>query len=514
MENRSDATIQGTTSPLEFAYGSPGFDLTGREKPPYIATGDLNQRLLFRADEDVIIKLARATLAAREELALAAEIEEDRLGVSVTSSSLEERIDNLYHTLFPERADTHLRYGTVNPTRIRALLERRAKKTIVDRADVEGRLMNGRKLRIKYGIDPTGGKIHIGHAVPLLMLRDLQAMGHRVIFLVGTFTAQIGDPSGRDQGRPELSDAQILENIATYKTQVSKILDVSAIEWVFNGDWYNGMPLGKFFDLLGNFTLAGMSARDFVASRVSKGLGVSIREFLYPVLQGWDSVQIRADIAVSGQDQEFNELQGRTLQASHQQPPQAMILTDLLEGTDGRKMSKSYDNCIYLTDDPDTMFTKVMRINDALISRYLKLATTVLDSEVAEIERALSTGENPLVLKQRLAGAMVSQYHDADAADLAGRRWQAQFLDHRPESIFTANLPPGEHAVVDLLVASRVAPSRSQARRQIQQGGVRVHGAKWCDPDGKLQLGTQCAEVVLRFGSRLWGRIQVQEATP
>jgi tyrosyl-tRNA synthetase len=191
-----------------------------------------------------------------------------------------------------------------------------------------------------------------------------------------------------------------------------------------------------------------------------------------------------------------------------------MLMTDLLEGSDGNKMSKTYDNCIYLTDVPDTMFEKIMRVKDALIPRYFKLATTVDDAEVIELERAQMAGENPLVLKRRLAGAIVTQYHGVGQADQADRRWQAKFLDHQPEVIHLGDVPPGVYAVIDLLVAAKVASSRSQGRRQVQQGGVRVNGAKWSDPEGKIRLGGgQHEEVVLRFGSRLWGKVRVKQPT-
>jgi|GEM_PF-75300 len=495
---------------LQFAYTLPGKDLRGAEKAPYIVASDEGLRLILSPTENVVEKMRTASFSGKSAVERWLDSIEGFTGIRFEGSSLEGRVDAAYHHIFPERIQTHLEFNKIDIANVSRILDRRTSKILASRDEAESLLTSGRRLRIKYGIDPTGSRIHIGHSVPVLLLRDLQRMGHKIVFLVGTFTAQIGDPEGRDQGRHVLTEETIQQNIASYVEQISSILDTSAVEFVFNADWYNQMQLAKFFSLLRQYSLGELSSRKFVKDRQEKKVGISMAEFLYPVLQGWDSVEVLADIAVSGEDQEFNELQGRVLQSSHGLTAQSMMMTPLIPGSDNRKMSKSYDNCIYIDDEPEIMFEKLMRIHDDVVKDYLPLVTTLEHNELEQALGELGRPDSNLVaIKQELAHHMVTFYHSEEHATTCQRRWTAKFLQKQPEDIPTTSMAQGTYGVIQLLTASGVAQSKRKAIQQVTQGGVRVNEVKTTNPDATFLLSPETPSIMLRFGSKSWGRINL-----
>lgn len=365
----------------------------------------------------------------------------------------------------------------------------------------------GRPLRIKLGVDPTSADLHLGHAVVLRALKRFQDAGHQIILLIGGFTATIGDPTGRDVTRPALTSEQVAVNAKTYLEQAGKIIDLSRTEVVNNNDWLGAMSAAQLVSLTSMVTVNQLLAKDSFGTRIEKQQSVAVHELLYPVLQGFDSVHLRADIEVGGSDQRFNVLMGRQLQALFKQEPQLALLMPLLEGTDGvQKMSKSLGNSIGLRDAPDDMFAKCMRIPDDKIVRWFELATSASFSEVAEVAGMLVDGINPKDLKERLAKRIVAEMHGAEAGDQAFASWQA---------VHCQRLAPAEMAelevaaatpVVDLLVAAELAPSRNQARQLIKGGGVRLNDVKVQDEKLVVTV-TAGSSSVLQVGRRKFVRL-------
>ncbi len=368
-------------------------------------------------------------------------------------------------------------------------------------------------LRVKLGLDPTAPDLHIGHTVVIHKLREFQALGHEVIFLIGDFTGMIGDPTGRSETRKPLTEEQIRQNADTYKRQIFKILDPDKTVTDYNSRWGKALGSEGIIKLAAQYTVARMLERDDFHKRFSEGRPISIHEFLYPLLQGYDSVALKADVELGGTDQKFNLLVGRELQREAGQEPQVIMTLPILEGLDGaQKMSKSLGNYIGIDEPPQTVFGKAMSIPDTLIVRYLELATAVPREEIAAIARGLEVGTtNPRDAKVRLAKALVAQYHSAQAADEAAR-WFAETFGARTFPADAPRFTPPADAVdadgriwiVRLLTLSGAAPSGSEARRLIRQGGVEVDGEPVRDEDSRLSL---TEERRLQVGKRRFLRV-------
>lgn len=346
------------------------------------------------------------------------------------------------------------------------------------------KLKRGEPLNIKLGVDPTSPDLHLGHAVPLRKMRQFQDLGHRVTLIIGNGTALIGDPSGKNTTRPQLTSEQIEANAKTYVEQAFNVLDPEKTTVVYNADWILKLDLKGLLELCSKFTVARILERDDFTKRYQSHTPIALHEFLYPVMQAYDSVVIKADVEMGGNDQLFNLLAGRELMEKMGMEPQVALTMPLLEGTDGvLKMSKSYGNYVGLTDEPADMFGKVMSIPDELMPRYYRLASTLSVDEVDEIERGLANNElHPNKVKRALARNIVTLYHDEAAAAAAEEQFDRVFKQHEaPEDIleFAADLTPNDDGKVylaKLLHDAGMAPSIGEARRLIDGGGVKING--------------------------------------
>ncbi|GAB4324090.1 MAG: tyrosine--tRNA ligase [Candidatus Sumerlaeia bacterium] len=368
----------------------------------------------------------------------------------------------------------------------------------------------GRPLRVKMGADPTSPDLHLGHTVPIRKLRQFQDCGHVVVFIIGDFTAQVGDPSGRSETRPQLTPAEVTINARTYLDQIFKILDRSKTEVVYNSQWLAPMGLSDVLRLCSSYTVARMLERDDFKNRYAAGRPIAIHEFLYPLLQGFDSVEVRADVEVGGTDQTFNLLVGRDLQREAGQSPQTVMTLPLLVGLDGvQKMSKSYGNSIGINDPPQDMFGKVMSLPDALMRDYFLLALGYPEKEIDGLLAQIGGGAlHPRDLKERLAREIVTIYHGAEAAQAAAEEFARIFrekdipsdLDER--EISATDTPP----LAKLLAELGLAASNREARSLIQQGAVKVDGQTQSDPGRVLGPGAY----VLKAGKRRFMRVVVK----
>ena len=372
------------------------------------------------------------------------------------------------------------------------LLTRNVEDLIV-RSELEKKLKSKTKLRIKLGIDPTGSRIHIGRAVTLWKLRQFQELGHQITFVAGTFTAQIGDTSDKESERKMLTKEEVTNNFKSYHAQLSKILDMDKVEVFQNGDWFNKMDLEEFFKLTSLFTIQQMTERENFAKRIKSNKPVGLHETLYALLQGYDSVMMKTDLEVGGTDQLFNMLAGRTVQKAYGQVPQSVMTFHILEGMDGRKMSTSWGNCIYIDDEPLEMYGKVMAINDELIPSYFKMATDVPMDVIEQIEKDMAMGANPRDTKASLAREIVARYNGKKAALGAEKDWEKQFRDgDRPAIINAFNTK--KKPILDV-VSEAFDISKSEARRLMLQGGVKVDDQRVKDfetiieKDCMIQLG-------------------------
>jgi len=352
-------------------------------------------------------------------------------------------------------------------------------------------------LRVKLGLDPTAPDLHIGHMVVIHKLREFQVLGHDVIFLIGDFTGMIGDPSGRSETRKPLTAEQIQENAETYKRQIFKILDRERTIIEYNSRWGKALGSEGMIKLAAQYTVARLLERDDFQARFAEGRPISLHEFLYPLLQGYDSVALRADVELGGTDQKFNLLVGRDLMRDSGMEPQVILTLPILEGLDGvHKMSKSLGNYIGIDEDPQTMFGKTMSIPDNLILRYIQLATAIPREEIAAIHAGMADGSvNPRDAKARLARALVTQYHSAEAAEDAARRFRETFAARVFPADAPAVTPPADAVepgggvwIVRLMTLAGAAPSGSEARRLIRQGGVEVDGEVVRDEELRVLL--------------------------
>ena len=381
---------------------------------------------------------------------------------------------------------------------------------VVPEDELFKKLKEGRPLRIKLGVDPTAPDLHLGHAVPLRKLRQFQDLGHTVVLIIGDFTAQIGDPSGRNSTRPPLTAEQVNEHAQTYINQAYRILDPEKTELRHNSEWLSMMNFGDLLKVASQFTVARILERDDFAKRYGEQKPISLHEFLYPMAQAYDSVAIKSDVELGGTDQLFNLLAGRELMEKNGMAPQVILTLPLLEGTDGvQKMSKSYGNYIGLTDEPADMFGKIMSIPDELMAKYYRLATALPVSEVDEIEKAIVEGtEHPNQLKRRLGREIVSLYYDNEAAVQAEEAFDLVFKQHKiPDDIAEFDLGlEGEVYLPKLMVDSLLAQSAGEGRRLIDGGGVKIDGealpAKTYNIDASRVIGA-----VIQVGKRKFAKI-------
>ncbi len=387
---------------------------------------------------------------------------------------------------------------------------RRGTEEILVEDELLERLDSGRTLRIKAGFDPTAPDLHLGHTVLINKLRQFQDLGHEVYFLIGDFTGMIGDPSGKNVTRKPLTPEAVAENAATYKEQVFRILDPDRTRVVFNSDWMNRFSAADLIQLAARHTVARMLERDDFQKRYAAQQSIAIHEFLYPLIQGYDSVELQADVELGGTDQKFNLLVGRQLQASYGQTPQVVMTVPILEGLDGvQKMSKSLGNYIGIQDSPDDMFGKIMSVSDELMWRYFDLLSFRPLGELQNLRAEVAQGANPRDIKFQLAEELITRFHDAAAANAAREAFVARFRqgvlpDELPEKTVVAE---GDGVPLPtLLRLSGLVQSSSEGMRMIGQGAVRIDGERVEDRGLLLAVGS---EVVVQVGKRRVARVSV-----
>ena len=379
--------------------------------------------------------------------------------------------------------------------------------------DLRRKLAKGKPLRVKAGFDPTAPDLHLGHTVVLNKMRQFQELGHHVMFLIGDFTGMIGDPSGRNVTRPPLTPEQIAENAETYKAQVFKVLDEAKTEIMFNSTWSDQLGASGMIKLAGTYTVARLLERDDFAKRFAAQQPISVHELLYPIMQGYDSVAMKADVELGGTDQKFNLLVGRELQKHYGQEQQVIITMPLLEGLDGvNKMSKSLGNYVGIHDAPNEMFGKLMSISDELMWRYIELLSFEPLETVARWKSEIAAGANPRDTKVRFAQEIVARFHDKAAASAALEDFESRFRHGGvPEDIEERELDVGPEgaSIAQILKASGVCPSTSEANRMIEQRGVKVNGDTITDKALKLAVGST---YVLQVGKRKFAKVTLRKA--
>jgi len=362
----------------------------------------------------------------------------------------------------------------------------------------------GVPLRIKLGLDPTAPDIHIGHTVVLNKMRQLQDLGHTVIFLIGDFTSMIGDPSGRNSTRPPLTREQIEANAQTYYAQASLVLDPARTEIRYNSEWSDALGARGLIQLASRYTVARMLERDDFTKRYREGTPISVHELLYPLMQGYDSVALKSDLELGGTDQKFNLLVGRALQGEYGQEPQCILTMPLLEGLDGvEKMSKSKGNYVGITEPANTMYAKLLSISDELMWRYYTLLSFRSETQIAQLRQEVARGRNPKDAKVMLAKEITARFHDAAAADAAEADFQLRARGGVPDDIAELAMSGAPLAIGSLLKQANLAPSSSEALRLIDQGGVRIDGAVISERGLKLPAGAY----VVQVGKRRFARI-------
>ena len=392
---------------------------------------------------------------------------------------------------------TYLKKGVVDLIReddLRQKLERAAK--------------TGKPLRIKLGLDPTAPDIHLGHTVVIRKLRAFQDLGHIVIFLIGDFTGMIGDPSGRNVMRPPLSREEINANAETYKKQMFRLLDAERTEVRFNGEWMDKFTAADFVKLSAKTTVRQILERDDFEKRMAEEKPISLHELLYPLVQGYDSVALNADVELGGTDQKFNLLMGRNLQREFDQEPQVIITTPLLEGLDGvQKMSKSYGNYIGIDEPPNEMFGKVMSISDELMWRWYELLTDLSPSQISDLRSQIEKGENPRNIKVALAKSIIKDFHSQAAADEAEAEFTRRFVQKEvPDDIEERSVSAGNHNLAQLLADTGLAASKGEARRLIEQGGVKINGEKASTANADIEITAE--PVLLQVGKRKFLKVR------
>jgi tyrosyl-tRNA synthetase len=388
-------------------------------------------------------------------------------------------------------------------------IERGAEEILVTE-DLEKKLKEGRPLRIKAGFDPTAPDLHLGHTVLINKLRGFQELGHEVIFLIGDFTGMIGDPTGKNTTRPPLTREEVESNAETYKEQVFKILDPDKTRVAFNSEWMGKMSAADLIALASKQTVARMLERDDFSKRYKANQPIAIHEFLYPMVQGYDSVALKADVELGGTDQKFNLLMGRQLQQAWGQAPQVVLTMPLLEGLDGvNKMSKSLGNYIGITDSPDEMFGKLMSVSDDLMWRYFELLSFRPLNEIAGLQQAVADGGNPRDVKFELGQELVARFHGADSAAHAQESFVRRFRGgEMPENIeeFTLEGENGGLGLANILRSTGLVSSNSEAFRMIKQGAVKIDGVKISDKGLVIEAGSAH---IFQVGKRKFARVTV-----
>ena len=397
------------------------------------------------------------------------------------------------------------------------IIKRGCDELIVE-AELRDKLKSGRPLRVKLGMDPTAPDLHLGHTVVINKLRQFQELGHHIQFLIGDFTGMIGDPSGKNATRPPLSREQILQNAKTYQDQIFKILDANRTEILFNSRWSDELGAAGLVRLAATWTVARMLERDDFGKRYAARQPIAIHEFLYPLMQGYDSVAMKSEVELGGTDQKFNLLVGRELQKHYGQPQQCILTMPLLEGTDGvNKMSKSLDNYVGISEPPQDIFGKLMSISDELMWRYVELLSFESLETIAGWKKEVADGRNPRDIKVLFAREIVVRFHDVQAAERAQADFEARFKHGvAPENIpeITIKVPSDgrksgsgatpEMAIMKVLKESQLVSSTSEALRMIEQGGVRMNGEKVTDKNLAVKRGNT---VVLQVGKRKFARV-------
>jgi tyrosyl-tRNA synthetase len=386
-------------------------------------------------------------------------------------------------------------------------IKRGAQEILVE-SELVDRLQEGRPLRIKAGFDPTAPDLHLGHTVLLNKLRQFQDLGHEAIFLIGDFTGMIGDPTGKNVTRKPLSRDEVIENARTYESQIFKILDPEKTLVMFNSSWMSDMDAADLIQLASRHTVARMLERDDFSKRYTAGQPIAIHEFIYPLVQGYDSVALRADVELGGTDQKFNLLVGRQLQESYGQKPQVVLTMPILEGLDGaQKMSKSLGNYIGIAEAADEMFGKLMSISDDLMWRYFELLSFRSLAEIAQLKRDVDAGLNPRDVKFELGREIVARFHSPSDAERAQNNFIARFRQGAmPENMPEVRLPAGQEglAIANVLKDAGLTSSTSEALRMIRQGAVRIDGERVDDAQLRLQAGTSC---ICQVGKRRFARV-------
>lgn len=351
----------------------------------------------------------------------------------------------------------------------------RGVEEIINRSNLEKKLKSGKQLRIKLGIDPTSPNLHLGRSIPLLKLRDFQQLGHKIILIIGDFTGVIGDTSDKDSERPMLKQEQVKKNMENYILQASKIIDIDKCEIHYNSEWLGNLGYNELCEQANVFSLSDFVSRENIKKRMDAGKRVSLRELLYPLMQGYDSVAVKTDVELGGTDQRFNLLAGRELQRHYNQDPQDIITNPLVEGLDGRKMSSSWGNTVNLFDSTNDMYGKIMSLKDEFIIKYFILTTRVDMNIIEQYKKDLKSGTNPKDIKIKLAFELVRFYYSEQEAKKA----QEYFINTFSKKETPTNLPkvqPQKYDIISILVESNLASSKSEARRLIEHGGVKING--------------------------------------
>lgn len=389
------------------------------------------------------------------------------------------------------------------------IIKRGASEVLLEE-ELKKKLKRGKPLRIKAGFDPTAPDLHLGHTVLINKLRQFQDLGHEILFLIGDFTGMIGDPTGKSATRPPLSDEDVARNAESYKEQIFKILDPEKTQIVFNSSWMNGVSSAQIIQLAAKSTVARMLERDDFSKRYKAGQSIAIHEFLYPLIQGYDSVALKSDVELGGTDQKFNLLMGRQLQEVHGQEPQVVLTMPILEGLDGvQKMSKSLGNYIGVSDEPNDMFGKVMSVSDDLMWRYFELLSFRPEEEVEGFRVQIAAGANPRDIKFKLGQELVSRFHGEDAAEKALADFVSRFQKGaEPEDMPEVELAAGDDGlgIARVLKDAGLVGSTSEGMRMIQQGAVRLSSERVEDKALVVKAGE---EFVVQVGKRRFARVRL-----
>ncbi|MFA6226986.1 MAG: tyrosine--tRNA ligase [Candidatus Paceibacterota bacterium] len=378
----------------------------------------------------------------------------------------------------------------------------RGVESVIDKDKITKKLKSGKTLRIKHGIDPTSPNIHLGRSIPLLKLRDFQNLGHKIILIIGDFTGVIGDTSDKESERPMLSEKQVKENMKSYAKQAGKILNLRKAKIYYNSKWLGKLGYKEICMQANAFSVSDFISRENIKKRLDTGKRVSLREVVYPLMQGYDSVATEADIEVGGTDQTFNILAGRELQRLYKQEPQDIVLNPLIEGLDGRKMSSSWGNTINLFDSPNDMYGKAMSLSDELIIKYFTFTTRVDLATIEQYKKELESGVNPRDIKKKLAFELTKFYHSEKEAQKAGEYWVNTFSKKEVPTEMQ-ELKPSVNDIITVLIEAGFCPSRAEARRNIEQGGVKINQTEISDPKATVKVGD-----IIQKGKRFFVKIK------